>query len=139
MRKTNRYAWLLALSLPVAAFAQEKVDLSMMQKIREEGLKRSQVMDIAFNLTDKSGNRLTNSAGYMRAANYAKEALTSWGVSNAQLDPWGEFGKGWELETHHGMAQNLDSRNTGFKKWRDIGDPIERFSISGSLSRTTKK
>lgn len=98
MRKTNRYAWLLALSLPVAAFAQEKVDLSMMQKIREEGLKRSQVMDIAFNLTDKSGNRLTNSAGYMRAANYAKEALTSWGVSNAQLDPWGEFGKGWELE-----------------------------------------
>lgn len=98
MRKTTRYAWLLALSLPVAVFAQEKVDLSMMQKIREEGLKRSQVMDIAFNLTDKSGNRLTNSAGYMRAANYAKEALTSWGVSNAQLDPWGEFGKGWELE-----------------------------------------
>lgn len=98
MRKTNRYAWLLALSLPVAVFAQEKVDLSMMQKIREEGLKRSQVMDIAFNLTDKSGNRLTNSAGYMRAANYAKEALTGWGVSNAQLDPWGEFGKGWELE-----------------------------------------
>ncbi len=76
MRKTNRYAWLLALSLPVAALAQEKVDMSMMQKIREEGLKRSQVMDIAFNLTDKSGNRLTNSAGYMRAANYAKEALT---------------------------------------------------------------
>ena len=98
MRKTNRYAWLLALSLPVAAFAQEKVDLLMMQKIREEGLKRSQVMDIAFNLTDKSGNRLTNSAGYMRAANYAKEALTGWGISNAQLDPWGEFGKGWELE-----------------------------------------
>ncbi len=98
MRKTNRYAWLLALSLPVAALAQEKVDMSMMQKIREEGLKRSQVMDIAFNLTDKSGNRLTNSAGYMRAANYAKEALTGWGISNAQLDAWGEFGKGWELE-----------------------------------------
>lgn len=98
MRKTNRYAWLLALSMPIAALAQEKVDQDMMQKIREEGLKRSQVMDIAFNLTDKSGNRLTNSAGYMRAANYAKEALTSWGVSNATLDPWGEFGKGWDLE-----------------------------------------
>lgn len=98
MRKTNRYAWLLALSMPMAALAQEKVDQDMMQKIREEGLKRSQVMDIAFNLTDKSGNRLTNSAGYMRAANYAKEALTSWGVSNATLDPWGEFGKGWDLE-----------------------------------------
>ncbi len=98
MKKTNRYAWLLALSMPVAAIAQEKVDLEMMKKIREEGLQRSQVMDIAFNLTDKSGNRLTNSAGYARAANYAKEALTSWGVSNATLDPWGEFGKGWDLE-----------------------------------------
>ena len=98
MRKLNRYAWLLALSMPMTAMAQEKVDLEMMKKIREEGLQRSQVMDIAFNLTDKSGNRLTNSAGYARAANYAKEALTSWGVSNATLDPWGEFGKGWDLE-----------------------------------------
>ena len=98
MRKLNRYAWLLALSMPMTAMAQEKVDLEMMKKIREEGLQRSQVMDIAFNLTDKSGNRLTNSAGYARAANYAKEALTSWGVSNATHDPRGEFGKGWDLE-----------------------------------------
>lgn len=98
MRKTNHYAWLLALSMPMTALAQEKVDLEMMKKIREEGLQRSQVMDIAFNLTDKSGNRLTNSAGYTRAANYAKDALTGWGVSNATLDPWGEFGKGWDLE-----------------------------------------
>ncbi len=98
MRKLNRYAWLLALSMPVAAMAQEKVDLDVMKKIREEGLQRSQVMDIAFNLTDKSGNRLTSSAGYARAANYAKEALTGWGVANATIDPWGEFGKGWDLE-----------------------------------------
>ena len=98
MRKAKHYAWLLALSMPFAALAQEKVDLDMMKKIREEGLQRSQVMDIAFNLTDKSGNRLTNSAGYERAANYAKEALTSWGVANATLDAWGEFGKGWDLE-----------------------------------------
>jgi len=33
-----------------------------------------------------------------RAANYAKNKLTEWGVQNATLDPWGEFGKGWELE-----------------------------------------
>lgn len=55
-------------------------------------------MDIAFNLTEISGPRVTNSAGFMRAANYAKDQLTQWGLVNARLDPWGEFGKGWELK-----------------------------------------
>ncbi|MCW3088882.1 MAG: peptidase, partial [Sediminibacterium sp.] len=58
----------------------------------------SKVMDIAFNLTDKSGNRLTSSPGFMRAANYARETLAGWGLQNVAIDPWGEFGKGWELE-----------------------------------------
>lgn len=99
MRKNTRYAALLALALPFAAMAQqEKIDQDMMQKIRKEGLENSRVMDIAFNLTDKSGNRLTNSPGFMRAANYAKETLAGWGLSNAAIVPWGEFGKGWELE-----------------------------------------
>jgi hypothetical protein len=34
----------------------------------------------------------------MRAANYAKETLSGWGVENARLEAWGEFGKGWDLE-----------------------------------------
>jgi hypothetical protein len=82
---------------PIVVSAQE-VDMSIMQKIREEGLQKSKVMDIAFNLTDKNGNRLSNSEGYARAANYAKDALTSWGVQNARVEPWGEFGKGWDLQ-----------------------------------------
>src|SRR3954471_125358 len=67
-------------------------------KIRTEGLNNSKVMDIAFHLTDASGPRLTNSPGFFRAANYAKQQLSQWGLSNAMLDPWGEFGKGWELQ-----------------------------------------
>jgi hypothetical protein len=84
--------------LSTSVFAQEKIDAAMMTKIREEGLQKSQIMDIALHLTDLNGNRLANSPGYTRAANYAKSKLTEWGVQNAQLDPWGEFGKGWELE-----------------------------------------
>ena len=53
---------LVALAFPLASAAQENVDQAMMQKIRKEGLEHSKVMDIAFNLTDKSGSRLTNSA-----------------------------------------------------------------------------
>ncbi|HLF46821.1 MAG TPA: M20/M25/M40 family metallo-hydrolase, partial [Chitinophagaceae bacterium] len=41
---------------------------------------------------------LTASPGYMRAANWAKNKLNEWGLVNANLEPWGEFGKGWEQQ-----------------------------------------
>ena len=84
---------------PVIGIAQtEKIDQNVMSQIRKEGLQNSKVMDIAFHLTDASGPRLTASPGFMRAANYAKDQLTQWGLVNATLDPWGDFGKGWELQ-----------------------------------------
>jgi carboxypeptidase Q len=78
--------------------AQEKADLNAVGKIREEGLKNSKVMDFAFHLTDVSGSRLTGSPGYLRAANWAKDELTKMGLVNAQLEPWGDFGRGWQQE-----------------------------------------
>lgn len=79
-------------------FAQEKIDNAAISKIRSEGLQHSKVMDIAFQLTDVSGPRLTNSPGYFRAANWAKNELAKWGLTNAALEPWGDFGKSWELK-----------------------------------------
>lgn len=65
-------------------------------KIRTEGLNNSKVMDIAFQLTDVSGPRLTNSPGFFRAANWAKDELIKMGLVNAAVEPWGDFGTGWE-------------------------------------------
>lgn len=65
-------------------------------KIRKEGLQNSKVMDIAFKLTDVTGPRLTNSPGFFRAANWAKDELTRMGLVNAAVEPWGDFGTGWE-------------------------------------------
>src|SRR5689334_16926720 len=65
-------------------------------KIKKEGLGNSKVMDFAFHLTDASGPRLTNSPGFFRAANWAKDELAKMGLVNAKLEPWGDFGKGWE-------------------------------------------
>jgi carboxypeptidase Q len=76
----------------------EKIDLETISKIRSEGLNNSKVMEIAFRLTDVSGPRLTNSPGFARAANWAKDELKKWGLENANLEPWGEFGKSWELQ-----------------------------------------
>jgi carboxypeptidase Q len=78
--------------------AQEKLDMDMINKIKKEEMDNSNVMDIAHHLTDISGPRLTNSPGFMRAANWAKKELSGWGLVNTQLEPWGEFGKGWEQE-----------------------------------------
>jgi len=65
-------------------------------KIRKEGLDNSKVMDIAFQLTDVSGPRLTNSPGFFRAASWAKDELTKMGLVNSVVEPWGDFGTGWE-------------------------------------------
>lgn len=90
-----------AIALSVFSFGamaqEEKIDLETTKKIRQEGLQNSKVMDIAFHLTDVNGPRLQGSPGYMKAANYAKGKLSEWGLEDAKLEAWGDFGKGWEL------------------------------------------
>ena len=80
------------------AFFATAQDADMINKIKKEGLENSKVMDIAFHLTDVSGPRLTSSPGFFRAANWAKDELAKWGLANAALEPWGEFGKSWQQE-----------------------------------------
>jgi carboxypeptidase Q len=89
---------LLFLFITCSLFAQEKLNMEIINKIKEEGIKNSKVMDIAFQLTDVNGPRLAGSPGYSKAANWAKSELTKWGLTNAALEPWGEFGRGWELK-----------------------------------------
>lgn len=93
MRKV--YVSFLLFLLPSVLWAQ---DPAVIQKIRQEGLQNSQVMNIAFHLTEESGPRLTASPGFNRAAQYSIEQMKKWGLTNVQLDPWGDFGKGWELK-----------------------------------------
>lgn len=97
MRRLSSFFIAVCIALP--ALAQNDVpDAAMVQKIREEGLKNSQVMDIVFYLTEVSGPRLNNSPGYKRAANWASAKMKEWGLENSKLEPWGDWGKGWELE-----------------------------------------
>ncbi|HYV05756.1 MAG TPA: peptidase M28, partial [Blastocatellia bacterium] len=77
---------------------QEPVDLDAINKIKEEGLKRSQVMEILSYLTDVQGARLTNSPNIRAAQQWAKKKLTEWGLQNGNLESW-PFGRGWSLES----------------------------------------
>ncbi len=97
---TNRLLkTLLLLLLMIPALAQEKMDTTIISRIKKEGLENSQVMMILSMLTDVHGPRLTNSPGYKQAASYAKSALEGWGIKNVQYDQWDEdFGRGWQLK-----------------------------------------
>lgn len=84
--------------LVLISFAQSKNDKDVIQQIKKEGQENSKVMELAFYLTDVNGPRLTASPGYLSAANWAKKTLAGWGLKNAELEAWGEFGKGWQQE-----------------------------------------
>ncbi len=86
-----------ALLLSSICIGQEVIDTLAIEKIRTEGFNNSHVEEIAFNLIDKSGPRLTNSKGYDRATDYAVKQLSAWGLDNSKTEAWGEFGKGWEI------------------------------------------
>ena len=87
---------LMAVAVPTAR-AEEKVDLSMVHRIRAEAFENSKVMDHAFWLTDVHGPRLTNSPGFHKAAEWAAKRLTEYGLVNAKLEPWGPFGRTWSF------------------------------------------
>jgi carboxypeptidase Q len=82
----------------VTLWAQEKVDLEMITRIRYEGFRNSRVMEIASGLMDGIGPRLTGSPNMKRANEWTRDQLTSFGLSNAHLEPWGPFGRGWANE-----------------------------------------
>ncbi len=77
--------------------AAETLDTAMIAKIREEGLKRSQVMDHISWLSDVYGPRLTGGPGIMQASEWALKKFSEWGLANGHREPFA-FGKGWTLE-----------------------------------------
>ncbi len=82
---------------PLLAFAQEPVDLDMVNRIRDEGLHRSEVMETTANLTDVIGPRLTGSPSLKQANEWTIAKLEEWGLENAHLEGW-EFGRGWSFD-----------------------------------------
>jgi len=96
--KINALKLLPILLLSTNAFAQqEHIDTNVFNRIKTAELQNSHVAQIAHYLTDVAGPRLTGSRGFMTAANWAIAAMKGWGMENATLEPWGDFGKQWEL------------------------------------------
>jgi carboxypeptidase Q len=101
MKKVLPSLFLVALSIAATlpAWCQEPVDLEMITRIRYEGFRNSKVMEIASGLMDGIGPRLTGSPNVKRANEWTRDQLTSFGLSNAHLESWGPFGRGWSNES----------------------------------------
>jgi hypothetical protein len=87
--------------LPVAAFAQTSVyqaPKEVIEQIKTEGTKNSQVMQTLSYLTDVIGGRLTNSPNMKRANEWTRDQMAKWGMQNAKLEAWGPWGRGWSLK-----------------------------------------
>src|SRR3954469_19676355 len=67
-------------------------------RIRDEGINHSQVMQTLSYLTDVIGPRLTGSPILHRANEWTRDTLTKWGLEYAHLEAWGPFGRGWSVE-----------------------------------------
>jgi hypothetical protein len=85
-----------------AQVAREAVDLTVVQRIRDEAFNRSKIPELAAQLVDEIGPRLTGSAAMRKANDWAAERLRHWGLTNVTVEPWGEFGRGWENEVYRG-------------------------------------
>ena len=89
-----KVARLLAIgcSLPflVAALlpAQEPVHWDVVDQMLDEAFENSQVMENAGWLTDVFGPRNSKSSGYLAAAEWARQRLEDYGLSNARLEPF---------------------------------------------------
>ena len=100
MKRNRLLTAALALSvllIPVA-FSQEKVDVGMVNRIWEEGINRSKIMETLSYLTDVIGPRIPGTPAMKKACEWTKSKFSEWGMANAAVEPCGEFGLGWANE-----------------------------------------
>jgi hypothetical protein len=109
-RRIASALFLSALVIQSTAFAQAPAPAAVpapavytapkaeIDKIRDEGMNRSQVMQTLSYLTDVIGPRLTGSPNMKRANEWTRDTMAKWGMQNAHLEAWGPFGRGWTLK-----------------------------------------
>lgn len=105
-----------AMLMPTLAFGQAALQTAtigagvysapqdVIDRIKDEGMNRSQVMQTLSYLSDVIGPRLTASPGMKRGNEWTRDTLAKWGMQNAHLEAWGPFGRGWSLKKFYAMV-----------------------------------
>ena len=91
--------------------ATETLDLTMYQRIREEGLDHSHVMDYATALMDGIGPRLTGSPNLKRANEWTRDQFTAMGCKQRSSRRLGRVRHGMAAAQH--LGPHVGSRHRG--------------------------
>ena len=107
MKKILHSALFLVILSPTILFSQvETVDLNMIYKIKQEGLEKSGVEELAFWMTDYLGPRLAASKASDRANGWTKTKMEELGLQNVRIERSREFSRGgWDnIKTYAAMT-----------------------------------
>jgi carboxypeptidase Q len=95
VRRITVFGLVLVILICATANGRDAADLDVVNRIRYEGFKHSQVMKLAGYLSDVIGPRPTGSPEIDRANKWAAAKLKEWGLINVNLEPYENFGVGW--------------------------------------------
>jgi len=100
-------------------------------RIRDEGTNRSQVMQTLNALTNVIGPRLTGSPGMRRANEWTRDTLAKWGLVNSNVEPWGTFGRGWQLR--HFSAEVVEPQVLPLNAYPKAWSPATRGALTAEV------
>jgi len=87
---------LLSASMLIAVTPLHSQKVDQTNRIVDEGMNRSEVMQTAHELVDGIGGRLSNSPQTRQAEDWAIKKFQSWGLKNVRREGF-DFGRGWSI------------------------------------------
>jgi len=134
MQQRFWFTVLICLFMASIALSQQltsSVDTTAMSAIKEEALKHSEVMKTLSYLTDVYGPRLTWSAEYREAAQWASGKMKEWGLQNVHFENWAPLGKGWTLKKF--SAQVTAPRAFPLEAYPKAWSPSIKGTVEGEV------
>ncbi len=122
--------------LPVVAQWQpvDRLEPEVVYRIKDEGLQRSKVMELASLLTDIYGPRLTGSPEYKEGSDWAQKTMREWGLANVHTETF-PFGRGWQ--NRRMFAQALTPRNYPLIAYPKAWTPGTSGLVTGEAVRVS--
>lgn len=121
----------LAASMSAQQAPVERIDSAMNAKIRTEGMEHSKIMWIEHFLTDVYGPRPIGSPNHKAAADWAVKTMTSWGMTNAHLEPFTWRGVGWAPGKAYGFTTSPYKSNLKFES--NPWSPSTKGTVTGTV------
>src|SRR2546421_8406560 len=116
---------------PAAPATPAKDPNDPVERIKDEGMNHSQVMETWSYLSDVSGPLLTASPNMKRSHEWTRDKLSSWGLQNAHLEPWGPFGRGWTLQRF--SAQVVEPQDIPLIAYPKAWSPATNGAVTGEV------